>query len=163
MARSRPRSRSLRGQPTGFARNVRRMKKYAQMTKADLIRRIKALEKAAPAAGGALERERLLHELQVHQTELETQNRELREAQMLVEVSRDRYADLYDFAPVGYVTLDDKGIIRGINLTAAGMFGVERTRLLGIHFQLHVAREDLPLFREHLGRPLKPDKPVANE
>src|SRR5882762_6903711 len=113
------------------------MKKYKQMTKADLIRRIKALEKSVPAADIAFERERLVHELQVHQTELETQNRELREAQMLVEVSRDRYADLYDFAPVGYVTLDDKGIIRGINLTAAGMLGVERSRLIGKPFGLH--------------------------
>ena len=139
------------------------MKKYEKMTKAELIRRINALEKDTPLAVIAFERERLLHELQAHQMELETQNRELREAQSLIEVSRDRFADLYDFAPVGCVTLDDEGIIREVNLTAAGMLGVERDRLAGAPFHLHVAREDLAIFREHLGKLTTPDAPVATE
>ena len=104
---------------------------------------------AAPTPA-ELDRDRLVHELQVHQIELETQNRELREAQQLLEVSRDRYADLYDFAPCGYVALDEHGLIRELNLTAAGMLGVERARLLGTPFHLHVAREDAAVFREHL-------------
>lgn len=141
----------------------RAMKKHGEMTKAELIRCIKALEKGAPAVNIAFEHERLLHELQVHQIELETQNRELREAQLLLESSRDRYADLYDFAPVGYVTFDDKGVIREINLTAAGMLGVERTRLVGVPFQLHIAREDLALFREHLGKLESPEELVTTE
>jgi PAS domain S-box-containing protein len=94
----------------------------------------------------------LLRDPQVRQAEIEAQHRQLRESQLLLEASRDRYADLYDFAPVGYVTFDDKGIIREINLTAAGMLGVERARLLGTRFHGHVAREDLTLFREHLGK-----------
>lgn len=139
------------------------MKKHEQMTKAELIRCIKKLEQRAPAVDVAFEHERLLHELQVHQVELETQNRELRDAQLLLEGSRDRYADLYDFAPVGYVTLDDKGVIREINLTAAGMLGGERTRLVGVPFHLHVVREDLAQFREHLGRQKNPEGLVTTE
>ncbi|MEO8429088.1 MAG: PAS domain S-box protein [Verrucomicrobiota bacterium] len=109
------------------------------------------------------ERNRLLHDLQVHQVELESQNRELRESHHLLELSRDRYADLYDFAPVGYVTLDKKGLIREINLTAAGMLGVDRARLIGSPFGLYVAKDDLPAFGKHLGKLPHSDERATTE
>lgn len=96
--------------------------------------------------------DRLLHELKVHQVELEAQNQELREAHALLEESRNRYADLYDLAPVGYVTLNSKGLIQEINLPGATMLDIERSRLIGLPFNLYVTSDDKPRFREHLQR-----------
>jgi diguanylate cyclase (GGDEF)-like protein/PAS domain S-box-containing protein len=73
----------------------------------------------------------LMYDLKTHQIELVQQNMELLDAQHALEVSRDRYARLYDSAPVGYCTLDRAGIIREINLTGASLLGVERGQLVG--------------------------------
>ncbi len=98
------------------------------------------------------ELDRLYRELQIHQAELEEQNRELQEVQQRLEESRDRYADLYDFAPVGYADLDGRGSIRGINLKGATMLGEARTRLLGLSFTRLVAPNDRVKFNDHLGK-----------
>ncbi|MDD4928143.1 MAG: PAS domain S-box protein [Gallionella sp.] len=79
-------------------------------------------------------REVLLHELQVHQIELEMQNETLRQAHIDMEESRDRYVDLYDFAPVGYLTISQDGTISGANLTAATLFKVARKELIRRRF-----------------------------
>jgi len=71
----------------------------------------------------------LTNNLQTHQIELEMQNRELRETQEKLEQSHNRYVDLYDFAPVGYLTLNNKGCILDINLAGASMLGVERSQI----------------------------------
>ena len=85
---------------------------------------------------------RLVHELQVHQLELEMQNEELRGSREEVERGLERYTDLYDFAPVGYATLGRDGIIRAANLTGAELLGVERSGLIGRGFGEFVAAED---------------------
>ncbi|MBL0168050.1 MAG: PAS domain S-box protein [Propionivibrio sp.] len=104
---------------------------------ADLARRPLADATARPV-------EDLLHELQVHQIELEMQNEALRVAQTALEESRDRYVDLYEFAPVGYLTLDAEGLIEQLNLTAATLLGMERKKLLLRGFLARVLAEDHP-------------------
>ena len=73
---------------------------------------------------------RINHELEVHQIELEMQNAELHEARNRVEIVMENYTDLYDFAPVGYFSVDDQGLILEANLTGAALLGIERSRLL---------------------------------
>jgi len=76
------------------------------------------------------EMQKILHELRVHQIELEMQNEELRRAYEELDTSQDRYFSLYDLAPVGYLTLSEKKIISEVNLAAANMFGVARQSLI---------------------------------
>jgi len=97
----------------------------------------------------------LAHELGTHQIELEMQNEELRRAQEELEASRSRYANLYDFAPTGYLTFDKDGLIREVNLTGAGLLGEDRRRLINKPFSVFVFKDDLDTFRAHLRETLK--------
>ena len=125
------------------------MPDYAKLSKPQLIRQLKTLEtrlkrdRPLPAA-------HLEQDLQVHQIELEMQNRELRETQQRLEETRDRYAELYDFAPVGYLSLDERSHILEINLTAAAILGQERARLLGKPFSTWFAGPDKRALLAHL-------------
>jgi two-component system CheB/CheR fusion protein len=92
----------------------------------------------------------LIHELQVHQIELEMQNEELRRAQKELEESRDRYSDLYDFAPVGYFSFDKNGLIIEVNLTGAKKLGVERNFLIKKPFSLFISPGSKDVFYLHL-------------
>jgi PAS domain S-box-containing protein len=80
----------------------------------------------------------LVHELEVHQVELEMQNEELREAQHRLEEVRDLYTDLFDFAPIGYLVLNEKGIIKNSNLTACDLLGIERSYIIGKPFSAYI-------------------------
>ena len=92
--------------------------------------------------------QRLIHELEVHQIELEMQNEELSLARNEMGRVLDKYTDLYDFAPVGYFTLNRNGIIHDANLTAAALLEVERSRLIGQYFGLYVPENDRLTFAD---------------
>ena len=91
----------------------------------------------------------LVHELGTHQIELEMQVEELRRAQTELEVSRSRYADLYDFAPIGYLTFEKSGLIREANLTAAKLLGVDRRFLVNAPFLIYLDKDDRSAFHSH--------------
>lgn len=92
----------------------------------------------------------LIHELQVYQLELELQSEALRDAQFELDKERDKYFALYNFAPVAYLTLDPRGIIHEVNLTAAKMLGEERQRLVGIPLSAFLRPVDVEAFHLHL-------------
>jgi PAS domain S-box-containing protein len=98
----------------------------------------------------AEETQRLVQELQVHQIELEMQNEELQQTRAEVEAILGQYTDLYDFAPVGYITLDRDETIGQVNLTGARLLGVERSGLVNRRFGLLVSAESRPAFNAFL-------------
>jgi PAS domain S-box-containing protein len=83
--------------------------------------------------------QKLVHLLQVHQIELEHQNQELRIAQEELEVSRNKYVDLFDFSPIPYFTLDPDGIVKELNISASAMLGIDRNKLIGKRFSSFIA------------------------
>ncbi|HYB96064.1 MAG TPA: ATP-binding protein [Vicinamibacterales bacterium] len=92
----------------------------------------------------------LLHELQVHGEEIATQNDQLRKAQAELEHVRDRYADLYDLAPIGYLTLDRKGVVTDINVVGAALLARPRDRSIGIPLSTAIHRDDRAEWRAFL-------------
>jgi len=100
----------------------------------------------------AFETVRVLHELEVHQIELELQNAELQEARNRTEALLEKYTDLYDFAPVGYLSLDEQGSILEINLTGAGLLDTDRSHLLNRRIVSFLLPASQPLFLAFLKR-----------
>lgn len=94
----------------------------------------------------------LLHDLQLHQVELQTQNEELRAAQSALEASRDLYLDLYENAPVGYLTLTPQGVIQAVNRTGESLLGYPRHRLLQRRFAGRVASSDRDRWQQVFAR-----------
>lgn len=94
----------------------------------------------------------LIHELQVHQIELELQNEELRRTQAELDASRSRYFDLYDLAPVGYCTLNEHGLILESNLTFCNLLGVTRNAMTLTPFSRYIVPEDQDVFYIHRHR-----------
>ena len=93
--------------------------------------------------------QQLVHELQVHQIELEMQNEELRRIQVALEAARDRYMDLYDFSPAGHLTLDVRGTIQEANLRAGTLLGIDRRKLVGHPFPRVIAVGYEASFQRH--------------
>jgi PAS domain S-box-containing protein len=124
------------------------MAEYEKMTRNKLIEILQSFQSAEKMSQH--EQERLLHELQVHQIELEMQNQELQATQRQLEEITHIYADLYDFAPVGYISFNDLGFILEINLTGATILGQERPDLINKPFASFVLSSDLAKFRDHL-------------
>jgi len=105
--------------------------------------------------------QRLLHELEVHQIELELQNAELRQTRDELEAALANYTDLYDFAPAGYFTLAPDGTIRQVNLTATQLVGIERSRLLGRTFGQLLSAAQRPRFNSFLKQVFTGEGPPA--
>src|SRR5262245_20562444 len=127
------------------------------MTRAELLEELRRLQQggAEPAL------RRTILELQVYREEVQQQNAELIEAQKQLEWSRDRYADLFDSAPVGYVTLDANGMVDEINLTGACLLGQAVDRLVGRPFLFAVVNRET--FVNHMRRCRKGEKLVVSQ
>jgi len=91
---------------------------------------------------------KLMHELQVHQIELEMQNEELLQAYETAETALKKYTMLYDFSPMGYFTLDRNGIICDLNFSGAEMLGERRFTLINSNFRQFVSEDSLPVFNK---------------
>jgi len=118
---------------------------------------------SSPGRQSIEETQATVHELQVHQAELEIQNEELRRMQLELEGSRARYFDLYDRAPVGYFTLSELGLIIEANLTAANLLGAARRELAQQPLRTFVLPDDQDLFYHHRRRLLLTGEPQVDE
>jgi PAS domain S-box-containing protein len=102
--------------------------------------------------------EMLIQDLEIHQVELQAQNEELRRSQIETEEARRKYSDLYDFAPIGYFTLDGQGMILEANLTGAALLGLNRRGLIRRGFRRFVKQEDQKTFLDFSRRILEETK-----
>ena len=130
------------------------MKEEQNLTDAQVLR-IKAEEqlkekKKAEVQVMESDLKKLLHELQVHQIELQMQNEELRQANETAEAALKKYTMLYDFAPMGYFTLDFEGCIHDLNFTGADMLGDRRFALVNSNFKLFVSDDSRQVFNNFL-------------
>ncbi|MEY3884482.1 MAG: hypothetical protein RIS87_257 [Pseudomonadota bacterium] len=107
------------------------------------------------APKSTLSADALLYELQVHQIELEMQNQQLLQGQAELAYSQKRYADLYEFAPVGYFTLSPQGSISAVNISGAELLGESRQKLLGTVFSRYISPEDGDRWYLHFRHALK--------
>jgi PAS domain S-box-containing protein len=126
--------------------------KVAKLRERDLLRYLPQYEE-----------KRLIHELQVHQVELEMQNEQMMHTQQALEESGNRYKELYDFAPVGYLTLDKLGLIHEANLRAASLLNVTWAALIGKHIQSFMDRESADALHLFFRKPLMPGVKVILE
>ncbi|MEF8799073.1 MAG: PAS domain-containing protein, partial [Candidatus Bipolaricaulota bacterium] len=105
----------------------------------------------------------LLHELQVHQVELELQNEELRETRTRLRKMKEKYVDLYHSAPISYLTLNEKGEVLDANLTAAKKFQTQKEHLIGEDLHSYVVEEGKDILYKHLRKVFREEKPRSCE
>jgi len=111
--------------------------------------------------GGLSKEEQLesaLHDLRVHQEELRTQNESLIQLQEEIEFSRQRYLHLFEYAPVGYLSLDSNCVVRELNLTGADLLGLQRGMVIGKPFTLYLDRRTRDLLARHLRQVMRAEK-----
>lgn len=142
--------------------SVRSGKALRQLAE-EIVRKKAALPPENSKAIPPEEIQKLLHELRVHQIELEMQNDELRQAMIELDDSRARYFDLYDLAPVGYFTISEKGLILEANLTAATMLGVTIVDLVKQPIYRLILKEDQDIYYLHRKRLLETGVPQTWE
>ena len=113
-----------------------------------------ALKNEKPALDDKTEydNQKLIHELQVHQIELEMQNEELKIAHQQAYEAIEKYVELYDYAPTGYFSLSKEGVVIELNFSAANMLGRNRNNLKGTRFGLHISHDSLSIFNKLLDR-----------
>lgn len=138
------------------------MCRYDSLDRDELIHLLREADSLLQAST-ADNAQRLLHDLQLHKIELEIQNRDLRESQQSLEETRNRYAELYDFAPVGYLSLDRNGMIGHLNLTAAALLGKPRTQLLGTPLSTALAAGTSDRLFRHLRQAFDSDQVIVGE
>ncbi len=137
---------------------------YEKMSREELVATLVSMVAAhSTEAAQAEDAVRLFHDLQVHQIELEVQNHELREARRELEESRDRYAELYELAPVPYFSIDEQGVVRDLNRCASDFLGAERDRILGRPITNFLKFSEPSVFWQHLGRCAESGQPVVSE
>ena len=137
--------------PRGKPNTSSLLRKKAEKKLLDENKRLKKLS--------AIDSERLVHELATHQIELQMQNAELRGAQEELEVSRTKYSELFDFAPLGYFTLDKNAHVREVNLTGATLLAIERRLLINSPFATFTAdASDQYTFHDHYREVLEKQK-----
>lgn len=128
-------------------------KKEPNLTESQLLRmkaeeKLKKKRKKITSEIPESDAKKLLHELQVHQIELEMQNEELRDANATAEEALRRYTMLYDFAPMGYFILDDEASIVDLNFTGAEILGDKRFSLINSNFKLFISESSKPVFNK---------------
>lgn len=137
------------------------MTRFDTNTAPEIVQSVKTPQTIDSA--GTSEIKRLLDELQTKQLDMDTKHQALLETLEELEESRNSYAALYDFAPVGYVTFDRMGCIQEINLTGAALIGKERPLLIGTPFYCIVVKSDIKLFLDHLRRCRRSNEKVITE
>lgn len=103
-----------------------------------------------PAVEKIEDMKRLVQLLQIHQIELEHQNQELRITQQELEVSRNKYVNLFDFSPIPYFALNQNGVIKEVNFSASKMIGIDRGKLIGKKFIASVPQSEKNLFNSFI-------------